>query len=76
MYYGHKEENDECELEPAYLEFNEPSDTEETELDKQELLMVSVIRLVLRHFLPLCAILQHIYIISKSTDIKIWSLLL
>ena len=52
MYYGNKEENDECELEPAYLEFNEPSDTEETELDKQELLMVSVIRLVLRHFLP------------------------
>ena len=52
MYYGNKEEDDDCELEPAYLAFNEPSDTEETELDKQELLMVSVIRLVLRHFLP------------------------
>ena len=52
MYYGNKEEDDECELEPAHLAFNEPSDTEETELDKQELLMVSVIRLVLRHFLP------------------------
>ena len=52
MYYGNKEEDDNCELEPPYLAFNEPSDTEETELDKQELLMVSVIRLVLRHFLP------------------------
>ena len=51
-YYGNKEEDDDCKLEPAYLAFNELSDTEETELDKQELLMVSVIRLVLRHFLP------------------------